>query len=293
MKNIKLLLISSVFMLVACGEYHGYDADDAQSPYIPNDGVYMVKSLKTTSVYAGREYSWEHEFKYDAHNRVKEVASNILYHVERYVGGVKGFYKCNRKSSAQYYYLNDAIDVTYSVAFEYPGHSDWNIEHNGTDEGVFNEDGFLKKFSALDFGYSGSVLAVANSDGGRRYEITRDRNNNVTGFNLFDEYTDSLMVDNADECGYLLQKNNTNFDFSGYFGFWGVEEEIVANASPYYAAYQLAAFGMLGTTSKYLPLGKAVVGEEIKTGKWELDDKQRPVMFTDSSGRKTVVTYMN
>ncbi len=292
MKNTKLFLLLISLSLVACGEYYGYDADDAESPYIPRQGEHMVKSLKTTSMYNGHEYSWEHNFRYDAQNRIEEVNSSMSFYAEdKWLGTYKG----KRKSSAKYYYLENNIDVVYTVEFEYPDYPEKNAAHHGTDEGRFDpENGMLSKFSALDFVYSGKVLTNAYSDGGRRYEITRDRDNDVTGFKLWDDYTESLLVDKGDAYSYSQKKNNTNFDFSGYFGFWGVEEELVPNASPYYAAYQLAAFGFLGSTGKNLPIGKSVVSDtgEIIIGKWEFDEKGRPVLFTDSSGRKTVVSYV-
>lgn len=290
MKNTKFLLLLLSLVLVACGEYYGYDADKAESPYVPKKATHIVKSLKTTSIHNGHDYSWEHKFKYDKHNRIQEVSSNIKFHVEdKWEGTYVGY----RKSVAKYYYLDNDIDVVYTVSFEYPDHSDKNRTYDGTDEGVFDsKKGVLKKFSALDLLYSGSTLTTAYCDGGRRYEIERDRNNNVTGYNIYDDYDNSL-INSFGEYNYSSKENNTNFDFSGYLGYWGVEEELVPNASPYYAAYQLAAFGFLGSTGKHLPVGEPVktdTGETV-TGKWEFDESGRPVVFTETSGRKTSVTY--
>ena len=291
MKKTKLLLLLVSFILVACGEYHGYDADDAKSPYVPRKGAFMVKSLKTTSVYNGNEYSWEHKFKYDAHKRIKEVSSNMTFYDE---DKWEGTYQGKRTSVAKYYYLDNDIDVVYTVSFEYPKYPAKNRTYDGTDEGVFDpKTGLLSSYSALDFVYSGQTLTAAYADGGRRYEITRDRDNNVTGYNVEDDYDGSLITANGNKYNYLSRENNTNFDFSGYLGYWGVEEELVPNASPYYAAYQLAAFGFLGSTGKHLPVGEPVktdTGETVM-GKWEFDESGRPVVFTESSGRKTVVTY--
>lgn len=290
MKNTKFLLLLLSLVFVACGEYYGYDADKAESPYAPKKATHIVKSLKTTSVYNGYDYSWEHKFKYDKHNRIQEVTSNIKFYVEdKWEGTYVGY----RKSVAKYYYLDNNIDVVYTVSFEYPDHPNKNRTYNGTDEGVFDsKKGVLKKYSALDLLYSGSTLTTVYCDGGRRYEIERDRNNNVTGYNIYDDYDNSL-INSYGEYNYSSKENNTNFDFSGYLGYWGVEEELLPNASPYYAAYQLAAFGFMGTTGKNLPVGKPEkldTGESI-TGQWELDDKGRPVLFTETSGRKTSVTY--
>lgn len=295
MKKTRLLLLLVSVLFVACGEYYGYDADDADSPYLPKEGVHIVKSVKTTSQYAGREYSWEHNFQYDAKNRIKGIDSKIVYHVEQSSGGVKRFYRCNRNSTVQYYYLDNALDVKYSVSFEYPEYPAWNVTREGTDEGIFDvKKGLLSKHSSLDFEYSGMTLVTAYSDGGRRYEFQRDRDGNVTGYRMLDNYADTVMVDKGDVCRYSYKKNNTNFDFSGYFGFWGVEEELVPNGAPYYAAYQLAAFGFLGTTSQYLPNGTGEIKDgTVNTGKWEVDENGRPSLFTDISGRKTVVTYFD
>lgn len=294
MKLSRLLIIACTAMLAACGEYYGYDADTAESPYTPREGVHLVKSVKTTSTYDGREYSWEHNFSYDAKNRIREIESSIVYHEPIASAGVTRIYQCNRTSRTVYYYLGDAVDVVYSVSLKYPGYKAWDINMGGTDEGIFNSKGLLEKLSALDFEYSGMSLSAAYSDGGRRYELTRSRDN-VTGFKIYDDYSGEVIVDRGGEYEFSYDKNKTNFDFSAYFGYWGVEEELVPNGAPLYAAYQLAAFGMLGTTSPYLPVGKPVTSENgnIQYGKWNFDIQGRPVLYTDTQGRKTEVTYFD
>ena len=99
-------------------------------------------------------------------------------------------------------------------------------------------------------------------------------------------------------------KNKTNFDFSGYFGYWGIERAIPALYTEYYAPYHLTAFGMLGSTSSYLPLAQLARDNKGKPltddsgsqyylyGSWELDSKGCPISFVDGSGRKTEIRYV-
>ena len=141
------------------------------------------------------------------------------------------------------------------------------------------------------------------------YLPCRDSSGNVTGYQLFgknEEGLDSLMLDRGREVRYGGMKNKTNFDFSGYFGYWGLERAVPAIATEYYAYYQLTAFGMMGATSSNLPLallsrdknGKPVIDEETGSylylyGQWELDSRECPVSYVDGTGRKTVIRYVD
>lgn len=293
MKNIKLLYLFVVATLAACGEYYGYDADTAKTPYQPMENVRLVKSLKTTNMLNGKEYSWVHEFEYDTKNRIKCINSDMVHYREVSSAGMDRLYLCNISSNATYYYMGEDIDVKYFVSWTYPEKPEWNSDMNGTDKGSFNSSGCLKRFTALDFEYSGSVLTKAYADGDSYYEITRN-GNNVTGYRICDTYSGEVKIDMGGKCKVSSFKNNTNFDFTGYFGYWGLETELLANATPYYAAYQLAAFGMLGTVSPNLPLGAPVVGNDgvPMYGKWTLDADGYPLVFVDATGRKTEVTYV-
>ena len=288
-------------MLVLCvsfaacddNEYSRYDADSAESPYKPMEGRRKVASIKTTNTIDGRDYSWEHNFSYDKKGRIREINSTIVHHYYKEAFGYSRYYKCDITSKANYYYLGDALDIVYSVERVYPEYPDWNAAVSGKDEGLFNANGVLGKYSVLDFEYSATSLYAAYIDGGRRYDIVRSTGGNVTGYKIYDELTDTLIVDHAARYDFSYDKNNTNFDFSGYFGYWGVEQEIPINSIIYYATYQLAAFGMLGAGCKNLPLGIVITNADgtKTTGKWELDAQGYPLSFVDAYGRKTFVTY--
>lgn len=289
-----ILILCVSFMSCDNNDYSGYDADTAESPYKPIEGRRMVASVKTTNTVGGRNYSWEHQFSYDSHGRIREINSHIVHHhyKESSIGYSK-YYRCDITSKANYYYLGNGIDIVYSVEREYPEYPDWNTSASGKDEGRFNANGTLGKYSVLDFEYSATSLNTAYIDGGRRYEIVRGRGGNISGYKLYDEIADTLMVDHADRYEFSYDKNRTNFDFSGYFGYWGAEQEIPINSSIYYAPYQLAAFGMLGAGCQHLPLGITLTdsnGNET-TGQWELDSEGYPLSFTDAYGRRTEVAY--
>jgi hypothetical protein len=152
-------------------------------------------------------------------------------------------------------------------------------------------------------------LQEAHADGSHIYVPYRDAMGNVTGYQtryLNNDGKDSLVLDRSRDFMYGGIRNNTNFDFSGYFGYWGLERAVPAIATEYYAYYQLTAFGMMGATSSNLPLallsrdknGKPVVDEETGSylylyGQWELDSKDCPVSYVDGTGRKTVIRYVD
>lgn len=285
-----LLLASLSFFSCSEDEYSKYDADNAKSPYSPIESAYKVKSITTTNRFEGRDYSWEHSFEYDSHNRIKEINVSIVDY--RYVDEIDHYYTRNIKSKAQYYYFDNALDVRYSISWEHPENPLLNSDASGIVDGLFSADGNIIKMASMDFEYSGNTLADGYSDGGRHYVITHDRNGNVTGYTLYSD-NNSVITNKADAYKYSLHENKTNFDFSGYFGYWGVETEMPYNGTPYYAPYQFAAFGMLGSTSPQLPLGRrATTGiGDVVYGEWKLDNNGCPVEFVDTDGRKTVITY--
>ena len=292
--KLAILLLSVSFIACDNDEYSRYDADTAETPYKPIEGRRMVASVKTTNTIDGREYSWEHKFSYDKQGRIKEVNSQIMHHHYKEAFGYSRYYACDITSKANYYYFGEAMDVVYSVERQYPEYPDWNTSVSGKDEGRFNASGVLTKYSVLDLEYSATSLNTAYIDGGRRYEIVRGKGGNISGYRLYDDVAETLMLDYSNRYEYSYDKNKTNFDFSAYFGYWGVEQEIPINSSAYYAPYQLAAFGMLGSGGQYLPLGMVFTdsaGNEI-FGQWELDRDGYPLSFVDAYGRKTIVTYV-
>ncbi len=257
-------------------DYSKYDADEAESAYTPSKDVRMVKSLRTTANVKGREYLWEHVFEYDKHNRIKEI--NLL--MKRHTKEGFDYYECNITSKANYYYFGKDLDIRYNIEWEYPEKPLANRSKSGSASAVLNSSGNIIKMSSLDFEYSGNVLRTAYSDGGRRYELLRDRYNDVTGYVAYDNYMDTVIVDRRDKYIYSTVMNNTNFDFSGYLGYWGFEVEIPYIDIPYDAVYQIAAFGMVGSTSQRLP------------GTWKLDEEGYPLEYAAPDGRTTVVTYL-
>lgn len=292
----KLFIFILSLVTVACSSSDGYNADTAKSPYEPSPTLRKVASVKTTNTIDGREYSWEHKFTYDAQGRIKDINTVMHHHRAVTFADVVRYYKCVITSRANYYYKGERLEVDYTVTREYPDYPDWNTRESETDKGLFNKSGVLSTISSIDFVYSTTQLLKAYSDGGREYTVMRDASGDVTGYLVKDVESDSLILNKADEYRYSRLRNKTNFDFSAYFGYWGVEQEMYANRTPYYASYQLGAFGMLGATSPYLPLSiknsDAEGGDPYIPGSWELDSQDCPVSFTDATGRKTVVTYV-
>lgn len=309
MKNIFRLMLLSLCAVafVACSDSEDYNADTAVTPYEPVPGRRMVAQVKTTNTLDGRTYSWEHNFSYDAQGRIKEINTNIVHYRANKFDNVTRFYKCYITSQANYYFKGDKFSVEYSVSKEYPDYPDWNTRENGKNNGQFNENGNLVSFLSLDFVYSKMQLQEAHADGGHIYVPYRDAMGNVTGYQtryLNNDGKDSLVLDRSRDFMYGGIRNNTNFDFSGYFGYWGLEKAVPAIATEYYAYYQLAAFGMLGSTSSYLPLAQLARDSEGKPlvdeygaplylyGRWELDNEDYPINFVDGSGRKTEIRYV-
>ena len=309
MKNLfKFIFLSLMTVaMVACNDSDDYNPDTAVTPYEPVPGRRMVSQVKTTNTIDGRNYSWEHNFSYDAQGRIKEVNSKIVHHRATKFENTTRYYKCNITSKANYYFKDEKFRVEYTVSYEFPEFPAWNDADRGKDDGLFNENGTLAKMASLDLVYSATQLKCAYADGGHMYEPRRDDMGNVTGYVVRYQTgdADSLVLDRSRDFLYSGVKNKTNFDFSGYFGYWGLERGIVSVATEYYAPYQLTAFGMMGATSNYLPLallsrddkGKVVVDDDGNPvylyGRWEYDAKGCPVLFVDGSGRKTEIKYVN
>ena len=294
MKNIlTILMLSFCATFIACSDSDdGGGSGSNESVYKPLDGR-RVASVKTTNTVNGRNYSWEHRFSYDAQGRIKEINSNFVHYSEYNAR----YYLCNISSNAKYSYDGNYLNVDYSVTRVYPENTVMNSKDSDTDRGVFNNAGVLTKMELADFVYSGTSLDEAYFESGEKFRIVRERSN-VAGYVISDIATDVVKKDFSSKYRYSSFKNKTNFDFSGYFGYWGVEQNMVANRMPYYASYQLAAFGMLGATSPYLPMAVAVYDNDgnvtaYEYGTWELDSKDCPVLYVDPSGRKTVITYVD
>ena len=292
MKNFLLIL---AFLLcvgaVSCTEE--YDADTAISNYEAAPGK-RVASLKTTYTSKGNEYSFEHNFSYDAQGRIKSVNSNIVHYVADKIYFDTVYTRCNITSNAEYYYKSEELEVAYSVTREFPTEPSRNNGESGVDYGVFNNAGVLTNFSAVDFFYSTTMLQQGYADNDVYFNVKHDADGNVSGYTKCRTSTDEVISDKSGCYFYSPFKNKTNFDFSAYFGYWGVEQAVRMISVPYYATYQLAAFGMLGATSQLLPLGvveKDVDGKDNSQPAWVLDSQGYPLSFVDVDGRKTEITY--
>lgn len=294
MKNIfPILLLSLCVGFVSCNEE--YDADTAQSLYEPSQAR-RVASVKTTFMENGGENIHHHRYTYDAKGRIKAVNSDLVIYtpvVKDYID--TAYYRCNMTTSANYFYRGEELEVAFSVSTEYPDLPAMNRLSSGSNYGVFNSNGVLSRFSQASFDYSTTMLLQAYADGDICFDVTRDADGNITGYRKYVVTTDKVLEERSNLYHYHPRKNKTNFDFSAYFGHWGVEQGVPVISRPYRAPYQLAAFGMLGATSPYLPYGvveKAPDGSNILVkGTWEFDAQDYPVSYTDPDGRKTVITY--
>ena len=301
-----LLMSLLTVSLVSCNDDDDYNPDTAVTPYEPVPGRRMVAQVKTTNTIDGRDYSWEHNFEYDAQGRIKQINSNIVHHRAIQFDNTVRYYKCYITSQANYYFNDKKFRVEYSLSREYPDYPSWNTTEHGKDHGIFNSNGTLTEIPSIDLEYSATQLQRAYCDGGYIIAPARDAAGNVTGFTKYlamDAESDSVIMDRKNDVRYSSVRNRTNFDFSGYFGYWGVEQATYANRTEYYASYQLAAFGMLGATSPRLPLaiverdskGNVVMEEGLPKylyGKWEYDSQECPVAFTDGNGRRTEIKYV-
>ncbi len=294
MKNIfPILLLSLCVGFVSCNEE--YDADTAESLYEPSQAR-RVASVKTTFMENGGENIHHHRYTYDAKGRIKAVNSDLVIYtpvVKDYID--TAYYRCNMTTSANYFYRGEELEVAFSVSTEYPDLPAMNRLSSGSNYGVFNSNGVLSRFSQASFDYSTTMLLQAYADGDICFDVTRDADGNITGYRKYVVTTDKVLEERSNLYHYHPRKNKTNFDFSAYFGHWGVEQGVPVISRPYRAPYQLAAFGMLGATSPYLPYGvveKAPDGSNILVkGTWEFDAQDYPVSYTDPDGRKTVITY--
>lgn len=295
MKNIfPILLLSLCVGFVSCNEE--YDADTAQSPYEPVPGRRLVASVKTTFMENGGENIHHHRYTYDAKGRIKSVNSDLVIYtpvVKDYID--TAYYRCNMTTSANYFYRGEELEVAFSVSTEYPDLPAMNRLTSGSNYGVFNSNGVLSRFSQASFDYSTTMLRQAYADGDICFDVIRDADGNVTGYKKYIVTSGKVLEDKSNLYYYHPRKNNTNFDFSAYFGHWGVEQGVPVISRPYRAPYQLAAFGMLGATSPYLPYGvvekDADGNTELIPGTWEFDSQYYPVSYTAPDSCKTVITY--
>ena len=281
-----LLPLCCIFFVACTAEY---DADTAESNYKPEAGRHMVASVTTSDTVDGRDYVWKHEFSYDAKGRIKSVESDVKSYRAVQYDNATDYLEYTALSTANYIYNGAELEIEFSFKIDYPSSPLLNTKGSSKDSGRFNRNGALTSFSALDFVYSGAVLQQAYDDYGVYYTIERD-GVNVVRYSVFDTESDS-NISKSKLYFYTPTVNETNFDFSAYLGYWGVERSLGLRSDvPYYSLYQLGAFGMLGTPSKELPWGVIENGERVY-GEWRYDSKGRPSLFVDADGVRTEVTY--
>ena len=289
-----ILFLSLCAAFVSCNEE--YDPDMAESYYTPAPGKRLVESVKTTFNENGGEAIHEHHFEYDAKGRIKEINSNLVIYspvVINYYDTI--YYKCNMTTSANYFYRGEELEVAFTVSTVYPDLPGMNRYSSSSNFGIFDSNGVLSRFSQASYEYSATLLQQAYTDGEICFDVSRNSDGNVTGYKKYLTSTGQVYENKVGMYHYHPIKNKTNFDFSAYFGYWGVEQCVPMIARPYRAPYQLAAFGMVGATSPNLPFGVIERGADGKDnyiyGEWEFDSKDYPLSYVDTEGRKTVITY--
>lgn len=289
-----ILFLSLCVAFVSCDEV--YDADTAESHYQPIPGRRLVASVKTTFEENGGEATHEHHFAYDAKGRIRTVNSNLVIYspvVMDYYDTV--YYKCNMVMSANYFYRGEELEVAFSVSTEYPDLPGMNRYSSSSNYGYFNSNGVLERFSLASYEYSATQLQQAYTDGDICFDVVRNGDGNVTGYKKYQATSGQVHENKIGLYHYHPIRNKTNFDFSAYFGYWGVEQCVPVIARPYRAPYQLAAFGMLGATSPNLPFGIIERGadgvDNYIYGEWEFDNQDYPLSYVDTEGRRTVITY--
>ena len=292
-----MLILSLCLAFVSCNEEE-YNADLAVSPYQPLPGR-RVASVKTIFTENGGENIHEHRFTYDAQNRIKTVNSNLVIYTPVVVDN-NGFRdtvnaRCNMVTSANYFYRGEKLEVAFNVSTEYPDFPKMNRHSCSSNFGFFTSTGVLNRFSQASFDYSTTILLKAYTDGEISFDVLRE-GNDVCGYNKTSVASNGqLREEKSKRYYYSPFRNKTNFDFSAYFGYWGVEQCIPIISRPYRAPYQLAAFGMLGVTSGNLPWGVVETDadgrDNYKEGDWVLDNQEYPLSFVDVDERVTVITY--
>ena len=289
-----ILCFSLGAIFVSCNDI--YDADTAESFYEPVPGKRLVASVKTVFTENGGENIHEHRFSYDAKGRIKTVSSNLVIYspvVTNYYD--TAYYKCNMVTSANYFYRGEELEVAFTVSTDYPDLPGMGRYSSSSNFGIFNSNGVLNRFSQGAFDYSATMLQQAFSDGDICFDVAHNSDGNVTGYKKYLVTTGQVYEDKVGLYHYHPIKNKTNFDFSAYFGYWGVEQCVPTISRSYRAPYQLAAFGMLGATSPHLPFGIIRRGADGRDnyiyGEWEFDSKDYPLSYVDTDGRRTEITY--
>lgn len=275
-----LLLLPLAAIVASCSsDDEEYNADTAITPYepLPAETYRMIKSIKLTQDYNGRNYSWNYDFSYDAQNRIKSVDCDIVAH--EYSPKKKKWYKFNGNTTMNYYFIGEnVLKIVSMVNKEYPETGE-NKSLTTNYVGQFNNSGALIHFGQFDAVYSGNILQEAHLDNERVYTFYRDRYNNVTGYRC--DSVNKVLADYSNIYNYVTIENNTNIDLSGFIGNWVIEREIPLNEQGNYPILFLAAFDMLGTRSQHLP-----------DGTWAADNKGYPSSCTLPSGKKLKIEYM-
>lgn len=258
-KYLSILLIStSLFATASCSsDDDSYNADDAVTSYnpMPSDIYKTVKGIKVTQNYNGKDYSWDYNFDYDAHNRIKSVNCDIV----AYAKDDKGkYHKVTGTISTDYRFEDNNMLVVDSRIT--------NINFNDNSSyryvGEFNRAGYLEHFGPFSCVYSSSNrLSEAYLDNERKYSFEyEERYGNITGY-VCDSVNKRVEQHNIYE--YHSKTNKTNIDIAGFIGNCIIEREISGNENKSYPILFLSAFDMLGTRSNNLPEGNWVIDNNL------------------------------
>lgn len=246
MNKIVSFLLSAV--LFFC--FNGCSSDDdeynanAESYYVAST-LKKVTSITSTAVSNGQTYSFKYAFTYDAKNRISNIDGVINY--PSTIGN------CLLTTQATYYYTDMSnLKVTYSQSYAFADKPSSDYETSGEYFGTFNELGALEVFGALDCEYEMSRLSEVYLDYGEYYQLCWSKDN-VVGY-YYKESETSATEDFSTVNDFSSVVNNTNFDFSAFFGGLAFEvETLPCGGNILYSPFYLGAFDMLGARSHNLP----------------------------------------
>lgn len=280
-KFLSMIMIAAALVIAGCSEDdESYNADEAVSTYVPstNPNVASIKMNYTDK--SKREHSWEYNFQYDIHNRIKQLDMKIATYQKIESVIASKYYALNVTSTAYYYFEKyNTLKVRLYVDTEYPKRPDENESYAITQYGHFNNEGLLDNFGPFGCEYSGLQLVNAYLDNGRTYRFARDRNVNITGYQCIN--ADTIEVSYSDYYDYTNIRNKTAFDFAAFVGNMVLERELPENPQWPYAHYQLGAFGMLG-----------VCGTNLPQGEWKFNSSGLPVDYITPEGYHLAISYV-
>ena len=276
-KTFLYLTILSLFAIAATGcsdSDNEYNADAALSYYKPLEYERLVSSIAITSTVNKKNYSWNYNFVYDIHNRIKEIKGNTKF----YESELKQ--DCEGTILTKYFYDNETLKIEYLYEIYAP-----KLNKSATKSERFHgcfdkEDGKLISFDSFDCEYEGLMLSKAYTDYGTAFALEYDRNNNIIKTYQLDSLEANPVDKTIKEYKYSNQINKTNIDFASFLGYNIVERNIPCNMYHPYELFHLGAFGMLGGRGTNLPKGE-----------WTFDEAGFPIKYISPETRTYIITY--